>query len=239
MGIDVQEKNVCFNNTHQDLINTDIATNPTFVVKHGLFVYSVFRRVRHRSLSGDGNPLIYALKRKSGYLISKNEILKFMPAFYAILGKLSKGYPNVGISIVPMPSNHSISFYLARRIQRQIPGAILIPNLLQKKTCGQVYTELCLITPPATQKSEFNRLLAFLSKRTNEEFSLKDVDVKLRHFTQPLQLNQQVQIPNTLILLVDDLMASGTTLLCARNLLAAAATIEHGWVSSICLLSTI
>lgn len=232
MGINVAGKAVSYTGAHQQLVNTDPALNPSFTVIKKLTIHSIFKRERHNSLSGDGNPLMYALKKKNNYSIDKTEIIKFFPDFYQILGKYLVG--NVSLNIVPMPSSHGISLGLAKRIQRQIPNSVLAPHLFSKRNCQQVYNDLITIQNPP-KSYEFKQLLASLKKNPNLPLSLKEVDVKLRKHTNPLTLNGPLPIAGAPVLLVDDLLATGTTLVCARDLLCGANVGLN--VSGLCLLS--
>lgn len=232
MGINVAGKTVSYTDVHQQLVNTDPTSNPSFTVIRKLTIHSIFRRERHNSLSGDGNPLMYALKGKNNYSIDLGEILKFLPNFYQIVDKYLP--ETEGVNIVPMPSSHKISLGIARRIQRRIPNSALAPDLLLKRNCLQVYEDLSGIESPP-KSYEFKQLLASLKKTPELPFSLKEVDTKLRKHTKPLALNGSLPIAGAPVLLVDDLLATGTTLVCARDLLCGA---DAGLkVSGLCLLS--
>ncbi|MDO8038376.1 phosphoribosyltransferase [Janthinobacterium sp. SUN137] len=233
MGINVVGKVVSYDGSHQKLINTAPASNPTVSITQGLTIHSVFQRMPARNRSGDGNPLMYALKNLRKYTIARSEVIQFLPSFYEILVKLQAEYG--AATLLPMPSSHPLALSLARRAQRLLPGASISKNLLLKKTCGQVHGELVLTTPPASHQQEFTQLLAYLMKNANLPLSLKEVDVKLRHLTDPLIINNQVPVPNSPIVLVDDLMATGTTLLRARDLLRAQGVTAE--IKALCLFS--
>ena len=49
---------------------------PTVVlIGFGITIYSIFKRMRSKESIGDGNPLIYALKRKHGFKINRKELM--------------------------------------------------------------------------------------------------------------------------------------------------------------------
>ena len=71
MGIIVQGKKVVFDAATNDLVNCSVADNPVVQRVGNGRVYSVFRRVGERrdgsSHKGDGNPLMYAMKKINGF----------------------------------------------------------------------------------------------------------------------------------------------------------------------------
>lgn len=235
MGITVANKVVSYDANHQKLVNTSVDSNPTKEIVKGLVIHSVFKRVREKSTSSDGNPLMYALKRTRNYTIAKREIVKFLPNFYHILATLQNEYCD--LVIVPMPSSHKIAWMLANRVQRIVSGSVVVTNVFQKKKCSQVYEELQRITPSKKHESEFKQLLAALKKTPTLDFSLKEVKVDLRKFTIPLLLSVSSLPKHTTILLVDDLMATGQTLLSARDLLSEC--YPHSEIKGLCLLSSV
>ena len=176
---------------------------------------------------------MYALKGIRNYTISRDEIVRFLPNFYEILSSLRNEYGSV--TLVPMPSSHKVALSLARRAQRTFPGASLATDLLVKQTCGQVHAEIVQITPPAGHKSDFTTLLAFLKKNADAPLSLKDVDIKLRRFVNPIAIKAGVELPDSPIVLIDDLMATGTTLLRARDLFREQGSTHE--IKGLCLFS--
>lgn len=216
MGINLTGKVVSYDGSHQKLINSDPELNPTISIIRNLTVHSAFQRVKARSLSGDGNPLMYALKGINGYSISRKDVVKFVPDFEGVILKLQVEF--AGATFVPMPSASPIAEILARRSCAAIPGTQILNNLFEKKTCADVHKELVLISPPVNHKQEFKQLLRNLKHDPNSNISLKKVDLKLRGLINPLKL-RIVPVINTPIILVDDLLATGTTLLGARDLL--------------------
>lgn len=188
MGIDVvNNSDVVFNGSHDDLVITCPSKNPTLAIINGMDVQSIFRRVKSKNRSGDGNPLIYALKRKKGFRISSREIVRFLPDFQSILSTAlrDKRFDMV----IPMPSSYPISRILASRAVRTIGLGSIKHNYLRKKNNGEVLAELHRDTIPKEHSSLASSLRKKLEKSdSGASFSMKDVDLQLRPFIQPLAL---------------------------------------------------
>ncbi len=235
MGIDVTEnKKVYFNDTHQNLLDTSTVRNPSTKQRRGLIIQSIFRRKRHQRHKQDGNPLIHALKGNYGYSIEKYELLKFLSNFYEIMDKSLDG--KTYNLILPLPSSHQINEYLARRIARKCPEAKVSKGFFEKKTVQEIIYDVELIETTSTrlQKEKLNLLNKLNKTPARNYFSMKKLQShRLRKKIQPLKL-VNTDVKDQKILLVDDLLASGATLVNAYNLLKEHKVQE---ISAICLFS--
>ena len=243
MGITVDKnKNVTFTSLTEQLVNTSIDANPNQHKLNNLVVYSVFKRLYSRQRTGDGNPLIYALKGQRGFSISLKECGKFNPNISIILDHLllQKDYE----VILTMPSSHQVVERFAKKINRRISGkCVLLNDIFTKKTISEVYEDLQLLPINSKYKKDIIALSRSIEKDAkrspNEIFSMKTVETKHRMFIQPLKINPDriatiQEIRGKSILLVDDLLASGTTLTNANNLLRNLEISER--IEAICLL---
>jgi hypothetical protein len=238
VGITVNGKLVKFDGNTNHLINNRASDNPIIQVIGDISVYSVFRRVRaSRTSLGDGNPLIYALKKFYGHSIELGDILAFMPDFYKISKKVA---PHINSAhVVPIPSSASVAMMCAKRIARSI-DAKFSPSLLVKKTHRQVCADLDLMlragSVPKEDVKALGTIRAELNRSLSSSFSMKKVDHKLRKYFAPFKVVMPAQVPSgKSVLLVDDLLSSGTSLRSARDLLNV-----HGVsdVKFLCLLSS-
>lgn len=227
MGITVDHnKVVTFTSRTEQLVNTSIDANPNQYKLNDLVVYGIFKRLYSRQ-GGDGNPLIYALKGQRGYSISLQECGKFNPNLSVILDRLlaEKNYE----VILTMPSSHKVVERFATKINRKIStNCILITDIFTKKTFHEVYEDLQRLPLTAKHKKDIIALRRSIErdaqKDPNKIFSMKEVDTKDRMFICPLKINpERIEIIRKIrgksVLLVDDLLASGTTLTSAYNLL--------------------
>jgi hypothetical protein len=242
LGITVDDKKVVtFTSDTEQLVNTSLDANPNYHKLNDLIVHSVFKRLYSRQ-GGDGNPLIYALKGQKGFSISLKECGKFNQNISVILDSLmqKKDYE----VILTMPSSHKIVERFAKKINRRTPGhCILFNNIFTKKTFREVYADLQDLPLTPKHKKDIialrRSLERDLSRNPNKVFSMKEVATKDRMFIHPLkidptQIDKIQQIQGKSILLVDDLLASGTTLTSAYNLLKDLEISEN--IEAICLL---
>jgi len=120
-----------------------------------------------------------------------------------------------------MPSAHSISAVLARRVCRLMPGAAVIDRALEKATVEDVKRQLAKKSLPfkeyAAISQRIKRMEASIGLCGN--CSIKEIPAHLRHHISPVKLTSAVPDRAYRILLVDDLFSSGATLFAARDLL--------------------
>ncbi|EIB7039073.1 phosphoribosyltransferase family protein [Acinetobacter baumannii] len=242
MGITVDKnKVVTFTAQTEQLVNTSIDANPNQYKLNDLVIYGIFKRLYSRQ-GGDGNPLIYALKGQRGYSISLQECGKFNPNLSAILDHLltQKNYE----VILTMPSSHKVVERFAIKINRRISkDCLLITDIFTKKTFSEVYEDLQNLPLTPQYKRDIIALRRTIERdaqrNPHKVFSMKEVDTKDRMFIRPLKINPErmktiQQIQGKSILLVDDLLASGTTLTSAYNLLKDLEISDE--IEAICLL---
>lgn len=220
MGIEVSNhKEVSFNSSHEDLLDTSVAKNPTLKYPQAMTVQFIFKRKRTKTHHPDGSPFIYALKGILGYSITTKEILKFRSNFYQILDKAANG--KIFSTVVFLPSSSRTNLYFARRVARKF-NAQLVENIFIKKTVGEVITDLeNLGTLTGSMEKERIMVLHNLRKSpAGKPFAMKEVRNKnFRKRIQPLKVANISAIGEGPVLLVDDLYASGSSLACARILL--------------------
>lgn len=242
LGILVNDnKVVTFTSETEQLVNTSLDANPNHHNLNDLIVHSVFKRLYSRQ-GGDGNPLIYALKGQKGFSISLKECGKFNPNISKILHNLmhEKDYD----IILTMPSSHKIVERFAKKINRITKDrCILINDIFSKKTIREVYSDLQNLPLTPKNKKDIIALRRSierdLTNKPNKAFSMKEVATKDRMFIRPLKINptqieKVTEMKGKSILLVDDLLASGTTLTSAYNLLKEMEISEQ--IEAICLL---
>lgn len=238
MGIDVtSDKRVVFNHSHEDLVSTHPDKNPTSFYVNEMHVLAVFRRVMAKSRHGDGNPLIYALKRKSGFTISNTEIKRFMPAFKVIFTKAITNFRCCEFDyVLPMPSKHKISEILAKRVVQITDYGEVRRDFLRKKTRGEVLAEFERTTIPKKYKKEAVAFKKSLEKGDPHGiFQMKEVESCLRQYIQPVVLACDPERKNPNILLVDDLVSSGATFSSAIEALRI--VFPESQIEGLCLLS--
>lgn len=240
---------VSVDHTINDFAETTIVRNPSFTKMKAnphMEVYSVFiRRARKQAsntqgsgkLIGDNCPFIYAVKRKTPSLhVDLKTIRDLVVPFNQILDKFVVQQQEKGVSynlIVPMPSNHRIADILAKRLSRKLK--IPIENELFRKSTVDDVADMVNTDRGIPYNAKLNIISAInLAASEQRPFSLGDVKTEFRHHIRPLSLSGHVE-NNQKLLLVDDLFASGRTLITARDeLLGSAAGLT---INALCLFS--
>ncbi|MDQ2045100.1 phosphoribosyltransferase [Pseudoalteromonas sp. 20-92] len=222
MGIDIcRAHKVSLNETHEQRLVTSIERNPVESLKENLLVKCVYRRTKYGDYQRDGNPFIYALKRKSPYSITNSELFRFRPSFKEILFKMCQ---DIDVDFVlGVPSSHQIVSHFGNRVARQI-RAVYIDDYFSKQTVGDVLSTFSLTSVNDKHKKAVKKVLSTYKKLdANEEVSLKKIENKIRHYFEPVKINPSysgVNIDGN-ILIVDDLLSTGTTLLSSARILSS------------------
>lgn len=209
-------------------------SNPTVDVRNGVHITSAFKRFKLKKLRGqkqkqnprqvgDNCPFIYALKKKDGLTTSRKDVLSLYNSLAVIIPQFieKKGHWDM---VIPLPSSHNIGLILATRVQRNSPGSVLITDALAKKNIFEVRAEVNALNMDVEDERYFNRQLQQQRKEAGGSwqapYSLKTVATNKRHLLNPLKMGQRPSFrdPNK-ILLVDDVVSSGTTLAAGLQLL--------------------
>lgn len=246
MGLNVIDKNVFFVEDHQKLLNTSKITKPWIneVPPKGksLKVYSLFQRRRSRrgEEGGDGNPLIYALKGHKEYIVCCREMVKLKPFFDHNLSVCIK-YLDFDV-VVLSPSSYGIASFLFARLVKLEVDAIFYEEVFEKVTNKDAIDQIkhnILDKKSPKGRRYYTTLLSVLEKNLDLTFSMKEVIPQYRRgllvykFTDAF--NKKI-LKNKKILLIDDLLATGSSLLTAQELLVGAGAKT---VSALCIFSAL
>jgi hypothetical protein len=223
MGIDVDaHKVVTFSAVHEQRVVTDPA-RPIPQANYGpLSVVSIFRRQITPHDTDDGNPLIYALKGKFGYTMPYGDFRLLYSAAAQILPNALAGV-NFDL-VVPLPSSSPVAGIIAQRAARQ-RGRCQVLQCLDKATVGQV---LALAPAAATIKKrhrgEYTSQLAKLQRLDpGLLIEMKALKGPVRPYFAPVMANGlAVQCAGRHVLLVDDILSSGSSLTAAQAALHGA-----------------
>ncbi len=239
MGIDVDNnKRVTHNADHEQRVVTSIARNPHTIDDNGLLITSIFRRRHAGKNESDGNQLIYALKRKFGYTIGYNDIKEINRLFSLILATaLNEKQFDV---IVPMPSSASVARIMADRIKRSLGGNTVVLHAFRKATVQEVLSAAVPVGSVHKRlRNDYGKTLGALqSKKGGQSFEMKLVEQSVRHLFSPIVIDPGMgaMISGQRIVIVDDIVSSGTTLR------SAALSIQHAGAMSVeayCLLGKV
>lgn len=223
MGININNKKaITFCDSHEKYVNTSINSNPSVSsLKQSyppLLVHSIFKRV-HSNDRRDGNPLIYALKNIDYYNISNEELINFKPNFESILDKLKNNKKFKGNVILTLPSSSKVVEYFARRVGRKISLNVQYDAFI-KCTNGEVLDNFNHNIVRKQDENDVRGALYTLNKKNPDlPFQIKNIENNIRFYFQPFKLNLNNNYNEYGIILIDDILSTGSSLLCAEQLL--------------------
>lgn len=218
-----------------DFAETTLTRNPVSTKtksKPKMDVHSAFiRRARTNAKKTTGNsqtvgdncPFIYAVKGKTeGLYINFQTIRNLINPLDQILNKFVEKQALKGITydqVMPMPSSHPIAEILATRLARKYDINVC-KDTFRKSTSSDIRAMV-----DSNQEIPHNAKINIMAaiQQANDEnkaFSLGDVKVVNRSYISPLAIHSKPPECEN-ILLVDDLFASGSTLITAQNELLA------------------
>ncbi|MCB2386364.1 phosphoribosyltransferase family protein [Thalassolituus alkanivorans] len=233
LGFKVIGDEVTVDHIINDYAITEIADNPVFEDLNGFKVYSAFRRTRTKRKGsgnkGDNCPLIYALKGLEDLTVKRSTISQLVPNFRSILERFSSHTACQWDLIVCVPSSSPIGHIIAKRVARATTSweGIIAVDALQKTTIWDARVQLNTLSDIAKgDKSTLFNNLKFQRAKNNDDwtapYSLKTVPTKLRHYLRTLKHQKSYKSLNPKnILIVDDIVSSGTSLTQAHALIAA------------------
>lgn len=230
MGFNVDniKKIVTVDHSHNNFSITSVKGNPIVKTFSGLIVSSIFKRTKaERSPEdlGDNSPMIYALKGLHGLSISNKQVSHLLPNAYEIANEILAQRGNEWDYVIPMPSSHEVANILALRISRKTSLEAYSPDVLKKITCDDMREQIKGIETTSRIRSKLNQCVKRFAKKNgwDSDFQIKSITPRnLRKLVNPLIFSEEEKcVSLKKILLVDDMVTSGTTLKSARNLLQA------------------
>lgn len=206
MGINVSKnKVVSLTDAHERLVVTALDKNP---VEYDLglekLLTAVFQRKKARNRAGDGNPLIYALKNMHKFSISEEDRALLQRTMTAIVKRHYQD--EVFDNILPLPSSKPVALWVAQACQ----DALDVPierNAFIKATNANVLGQLQGVDG-LQEIIELRKLLE--ANKPNATFVMKELSQFQREFVEPIRVNPFF-IPSGRVLVVDDLVSSGST----------------------------
>lgn len=231
LGLVILGTKVLVDHSSREHLITTLAGNPKQYTVENEFgsidVFSVFTRLKATSQErrdrpgrkiGDNCPMIYALKGKDGLTTGYRSVREMLLIGEQIVRQhLVFRDPPV---IVCIPSSHSIVRHVAEQLGKHLQLTI-VDGLLAKATVASAVADLDRAISSSKSYSD-RKALQNIRQVVNKQqvLALKDVHTRFRHLIQPIAAGPQaVKHPYSSILLVDDLVSSGTSLIAAKNVL--------------------
>lgn len=235
MGLTINGNIVAVDHNSKDHLYTEIYGNPSQYTAGNIKTLSVYRRKkssghnkrnRNANRTGDNCPLIYALKQINGLSVKINSIKYLMKYMPTILDNIVNILPKDFTEIVTIPSAYPLASILAKRLALRMNIPVL-NDLLQKSTCfnatiraNSILLHQKLSIDRKTEVSIRNSIKK-IRKTPNAPYSSKSTNTLIRKYFDPLSINKTNYLftAKSKVLLVDDLLSSGETIVAADQLL--------------------
>lgn len=218
-NVDNDSKLVTVDHSHNNYAITTIDGNPITSNYDGLTVTSVFRRTKNRrgkSDLGDNSPMLYAFKGMHGLTTQYSSVASLTKHFYKILDNFFTEENASWDIVIPMPSSHDIANILGRRVVRMGVAGKFEPSALKKITAQDAQMQTRDLRIASKDRTRINDYIKKFAKFNSwdTDFQMKSITVpKLRKYINPVTFgNLTSQMLPSKILLVDDMVTSGTTL---------------------------
>lgn len=226
-SVDVATNIVTVDHSHNDYCKTKVEDNPTAItLRKTLKVTSIFARTknkRDKSIPGDNCPMLYALKEINCLKTTRRDIILLKDNYSQILGK----YLTSSLEwdyFIPLPSSNPLTVAFAQRVQRHAGIGACNNGILSKITAEQALLNVDKLQIRSADKATIKQSIKKFIKKNDgkKEFQIKSIFPKLRKHIEPFEwnfsFNENIP-PTSKILLVDDMVTSGTSLLSALDLI--------------------
>lgn len=222
--VDAENRLVTVDHSHNNFCITTPQGNPAVITLGTLKVTSIFTRTkgkRDKRDPGDNSPMLYVLKGLHNLQTRKRDVGTLCASFRKIL----PAYLGGGFQwdwIVPLPSTSTVCSRFAERVFKHTQQGVCHPNALVKITAQQVLQDVGALRIPSRDKARLRvDVKRFISNHgENAPFQIKSVNVSLRQYINPLAWGHvQATSPPRMILLIDDMVTSGSSLVNAEEIL--------------------
>ncbi|EPN9162954.1 phosphoribosyltransferase [Escherichia coli] len=224
--VDKHKRLVTVDHSHNHFCITKPEGNPVeFMQTPSLKVTSIFARTkgkRNKNDPGDNCPMLYVIKGLHQLTTNKRDIGLLCVSFRKILPVyLANGFQ--WDWIVPLPSSSPVCLRLANKVHKQTQRGVCHPDALIKLRAITVLQNLDALRITSSDKtrarSEVKRFIR--NHGENAFFQIKSVSVDVRKHVNPLAWGSVPlgTTPPRSILLIDDMVTSGTSLVNAEAIL--------------------
>ncbi|EID0396781.1 phosphoribosyltransferase [Salmonella enterica] len=223
--VDAEKRLVTVDHSHNNFCITTPQGNPTKITLGTLKVTSIFARTKGKrdiSAPGDNSPMLYALKGLHNLQTRRRDIGMLCASFREILSTYVDGSFQWDW-IVSLPSSSPVCSSFADRVFKHTQQGICYHNALVKITAVEVLHSVDALKIKAADKTVIKTdIFRFISNYGEETpFQIKSIRrVKLRKYLNPLTWGHvPATSPPRGILLIDDMVTSGTSLVNAEAIL--------------------
>jgi len=225
-NVDAERLIVSVDPSHNHFCVTSPEGNPVEITLNGtLKVTSIFARTkgkRDKRDPGDNSPMLYVIKGMHQLTTTPRDIAMLCASFRQILPVFTAN----GFEwdwIVPLPSSSPVCCRFAEKVLQRTQRGVCYPQALAKITAGQVLSNLDDLRISSRDKTRVrSEIRRFISTHGEDAaFQIKSVNVALRHHINPLTWGSLPlgTNPPRGILLIDDMVTSGASLINAEAIL--------------------
>lgn len=226
-NVDSEQKLVTVDHSHNHFCITTPEGNPVhLLLEQQLKVTSIFARTKGKRdphMPGDNCPMLYVIKGLHQLKTNRRDIAKLCTSFRKILPLfIEQGFQ--WDWLVPLPSGSHICRRFAGRVQKITQKGLCVESALAKVNALSVKQYVRALRISAKDKTRINAdINRFISEHGEEEpFQIKAIkNVSLRRFINPFCWGciPFGTPPPQKILLIDDMVTSGTSLISAQMIL--------------------
>lgn len=223
--VDAEKRLVTVDHSHNNFCITTPQGNPVEITLGTLKVTSIFARTkakRDRNAPGDNSPMLYVIKGLHELRTNPRDIAMLCASFRQIL----PAYLGSGFQwdwIVPLPSSSPVCRRFADKVLKRTQQGACYPGSLAKITAVEVLRSVDGLQIKAADKTVLKTdIFRFISNHGEDApFQIKSIRrVKLRKHISPFMLGNVAEVvPPSAILLIDDMVTSGASLVSAEALL--------------------
>ena len=222
LNIDVYNKTVSLTDTHNSGIDFSLVNNPVYDKHNGYDVISIFKRTSLTDINNtqrDGNPFIYALKKKNGWKfnITSEEINKYIRRFLTVCKKINNKYDTIIIT----PSASELNEKFMKAISRQVDANNIINEYFVKLSKEEIIDDDLIDIERIRNDygNSFNKVMSEIHRSfrrmKGETFEAKYVKKEYLKYIKYIETNGDDDIRKYIddkdILLLDDTISSGET----------------------------
>ena len=222
LNIDVDNKTVSLTDAHNSGIDFSLVNNPVYDKHNGYDVISIFKRTSLTDINNtqrDGNPFIYALKKKNGWKfnITSEEINKYIRRFLTVCKKINNKYDTIIIT----PSASELNEKFMKAISRQVDANNIINEYFVKLSKEEIIDDDLIDIERIRNDygNSFNKVMSEIHRSfrrmKGETFEAKYVKKEYLKYIKYIETNGDDDIRKYIddkdILLLDDTISSGET----------------------------
>lgn len=228
--VDVANRLVTVDHSHNNYSVTTPAGNPThLILANGLKVTSIFSRTKGKKAKrgenvppGDNSPMLYALKGMHQLQTTRRSVMDLNLSYRQILPV----FVAAGFQwdwLLPLPSSSNLTALFANRVCTESGVGVCHHGAMVKISAQQVLKNLQALKIKASDRSaireDVNRFIKQNSPQT--AFQIKAITrTHLRPHINPLMWGHLPAVaPPRRVLLIDDMVTTGTSLVCANDIL--------------------